>query len=122
MTNRPTITLRQRPELDGDRPCGGCGGSGTGIVGTAACIRCGGRGDEPRRPRLTLAEIEHEYIEQTLSELGGNMSQTAAVLGIDRRTLYRKLNEAHPKGRLTKKLRKLRDDYAANPVAIQEVE
>ena len=91
MTNRPTITLSHRPELDGDR-------------------------------RLTLAEIEHEYIEQTVSAYHGNLTQAAIALGIDRRTLYRKLALAHPKGRLFQKLRQLRDDYAAGACAIQEVE
>ena len=40
---------------------------------------------------LTLAEVEHRYIEQVLKAANGNKTQAAKVLGLDRRTLYRKL-------------------------------
>ncbi len=43
--------------------------------------------------RLTLAELEREYILQILSESGGNKSRAAEVLALDRKTLYRKLDE-----------------------------
>lgn len=42
------------------------------------------------RPR-PLAEVEREHIERTLEHTGGNKAQAAALLGIDRRTLYRRL-------------------------------
>src|SRR5207249_199413 len=41
--------------------------------------------------RPTLAELKRRYIEQVLEESGGNVSRAAAVLGVDRRSLYRML-------------------------------
>jgi DNA-binding NtrC family response regulator len=40
---------------------------------------------------LPLAEVERGYIRRVLDAEGGNVSRAARVLGIDRRTLYRKL-------------------------------
>ena len=38
-----------------------------------------------------LSDVERSHIEQVLQKLGGNVTQAASVLGIDRRTLQRKL-------------------------------
>ncbi len=43
--------------------------------------------------QLTVSEVERMYILQVLRELGGNKSRAADVLGLDRKTLYRKLEE-----------------------------
>jgi DNA-binding NtrC family response regulator len=43
--------------------------------------------------RLTLDELEREYILETLRHTGGNKSRAAEILGLDRKTLYRKLDE-----------------------------
>ncbi len=40
---------------------------------------------------LSLAELERRYVEQVLAATDGNKTQAAKVLGLDRRTLYRKL-------------------------------
>ena len=40
--------------------------------------------------RLTLRELEERYIEQVLRQTGGNKVQAAKILGIDRKTLYRR--------------------------------
>ncbi len=42
---------------------------------------------------LTLAELEREYILQVLAAEGGNKTRAAQRLGLDRKTLYRKLEE-----------------------------
>ncbi len=42
---------------------------------------------------LPLAQVETHYIRRVLEKMGGNKYQTAKVLGIDRKTLYRKLAE-----------------------------
>jgi two-component system response regulator HydG len=42
---------------------------------------------------LTLAELEREYIERVLAAEGGNKTRAAQRLGLDRKTLYRKLDE-----------------------------
>lgn len=46
-----------------------------------------------REHRMTLAELEREYIIETLRLTGGNKSRAAEMLGFDRRTLHRKLDE-----------------------------
>jgi two-component system response regulator HydG len=42
---------------------------------------------------LTLDELERQYIERILEAEGGNKTRAALRLGLDRRTLYRKLDE-----------------------------
>jgi DNA-binding NtrC family response regulator len=42
---------------------------------------------------LPLAEMEQLYLQHVLDAVGGNRSLAAKVLGIDRKTLYRKLKE-----------------------------
>lgn len=43
--------------------------------------------------RLTLDELEQAYILEILREAGGNKSRAAEILGLDRKTLYRKLDD-----------------------------
>lgn len=45
------------------------------------------------RERYTLDQLEKEYIRKVLIEVGGNKSKAAEILGLDRKTLYRKLQE-----------------------------
>lgn len=40
---------------------------------------------------VPLAEVERKYIRRVLALVDGNKSRAAEVLGLDRRTLYRKL-------------------------------
>jgi DNA-binding NtrC family response regulator len=47
--------------------------------------------DRAHEKGRTLADLEREYIGEVLAEAGGNRSRAAEVLGIDRKTLYRKL-------------------------------
>ena len=57
--------------------------------------------DEAAEKTLPLHEIEKEYIKKILDKMGGNKYQAAHVLGIDRKTLYRKLGEIEEdKGRV----------------------
>jgi transcriptional regulator with PAS, ATPase and Fis domain len=53
--------------------------------------------DEAAEKTLSLNEIEKEYIKKILEKMGGNKYQAAHVLGIDRKTLYRKLGEIEGK-------------------------
>jgi DNA-binding NtrC family response regulator len=41
--------------------------------------------------KTSLAEVERSHIERVLNEMGGNITHAAQALGIDRRTLQRKL-------------------------------
>jgi len=45
--------------------------------------------------QLPLAHVELAYIKAVVASVGGNMAHAARVLGIDRRTLYRKLADTH---------------------------
>jgi two-component system response regulator AtoC len=42
---------------------------------------------------VTLEQMEQKYIREVLESTGGNISRAAEILGIDRRTLYRKLEQ-----------------------------
>jgi len=52
--------------------------------------------DEALSRRLTLDQLEHEYIHTVLASVAGNKTEAAAILGIDRKTLYRKLEDNEP--------------------------
>ncbi len=45
----------------------------------------------PAPTTTSLADVERQHIERVLQSLGGNVTKAAAALGIDRRTLQRKL-------------------------------
>lgn len=45
------------------------------------------------RRQLSLRELERDYILEVLRSTGGNKSRAAEILGLDRKTLYRKLEE-----------------------------
>lgn len=59
----------------------------------------GAASDPPREGRAvvagtpTLEEVKREYVQQILTQTRGNISRAAKVLGIDRRSLYRMLEE-----------------------------
>jgi DNA-binding NtrC family response regulator len=50
--------------------------------------------DKALEQSLTLNELEGEYITRVLERTGGNKARTAQILGIDRKTLYRKLEDS----------------------------
>ncbi|HEX6244936.1 MAG TPA: sigma-54 dependent transcriptional regulator [Polyangiales bacterium] len=45
----------------------------------------------PAQSSTNLAEVERTHIERVLADMGGNITRAATALGIDRRTLQRKL-------------------------------
>ncbi|TAL12879.1 MAG: sigma-54-dependent Fis family transcriptional regulator, partial [Nitrospirae bacterium] len=49
--------------------------------------------EEAAEKTRTLAEVERAYILRVMEKTAGNKYQAAQVLGIDRKTLYRKLDE-----------------------------
>ena len=55
------------------------------------CSAAGGLLARAAREEISLEELEEEYIRMVLDRTGGNQTRTAEILGIDRRTLYRKL-------------------------------
>lgn len=50
-------------------------------------------GDQDNQPLASLDDIEKRYIRYVLDRTGGNKTETAKILGLDRKTLYRKLKE-----------------------------
>jgi DNA-binding NtrC family response regulator len=44
--------------------------------------------------RMSLDQIEHDYIRAILEAVDGNKTEAASILQIDRKTLYRKLEES----------------------------
>ena len=54
-------------------------------AGLEALLQQGADGNIP------LEELEREYVRRVLEEHGGNKAGAARILGINRRTLYRKL-------------------------------
>lgn len=58
----------------------------------------GRRETDRRGPAVpSLDRVEWEHIQRVLVETGGNISETARLLGIDRRSLQRKLAKLAPK-------------------------
>jgi len=45
------------------------------------------------REKYTIDQLEKEYIRKVLTEVEGNKSKAAEILGFDRKTLYRKLEQ-----------------------------
>ncbi|MFW6083605.1 MAG: helix-turn-helix domain-containing protein, partial [Gemmatimonadota bacterium] len=54
--------------------------------------------DTARNERWDLERLEREYILATLESTGGHQSNAAEILGIDRRTVYRKLKQYEEEG------------------------
>jgi two-component system response regulator RegA len=54
------------------------------------------RADEPATVP-SLARVEWEHIQRVLADCGGNISQTAKMLGLHRRSLQRKLEKYPPR-------------------------
>jgi two-component system, NtrC family, response regulator HydG len=46
--------------------------------------------------RLSLDQLEREYVRAVLESVNGNKTEASAILQIDRKTLYRKLEEPEP--------------------------
>ena len=49
--------------------------------------------DASAQEHITLDQMERRYVRQVLAAVGGNKTHAARVLGIDRRSLYRRLEE-----------------------------
>ncbi len=49
--------------------------------------------DQDNQPLAPLDEIQRRYIRYVLDRTSGNKTETAKILGLDRKTLYRKLKE-----------------------------
>jgi len=70
----------------------------TEIVAALRGCRGGGDSESPPLNRPSPRRFEWEYIQQVLSEQQGNISATARALGMQRRTLQRKLAKRPVRG------------------------
>ena len=69
------------------------------VLGTGTVLTVGDLPENLREPPSTagrgggrrLAEVVREHIVRTLRDVAGNKAAAARVLGLDRKTLYRKL-------------------------------
>ncbi|HYN84157.1 MAG TPA: sigma-54 dependent transcriptional regulator [Pyrinomonadaceae bacterium] len=62
-------------------------------------VRAAARAKSRAAGRPTLAELEAEYIRETLAAAGGNKSEAARLLGISRKNLYERLRRDEKGGR-----------------------
>lgn len=81
----PVIGLADLPERVRNAPAGGGGGGPASSPGPSDEQLLG------TGPLPTLAELEQRYTDYVLDSVGGNKRRAAALLGIGRRTLYRRL-------------------------------
>ncbi|MBF6568643.1 MAG: sigma-54-dependent Fis family transcriptional regulator [Candidatus Binataceae bacterium] len=49
--------------------------------------------DQAVSRRITMDQLEREYVRAVLTSVGGNKSEAASILQIDRKTLYRRLQD-----------------------------
>lgn len=77
LTRHDTITLEDLPEKIRTH--------------RAASVLIGG--DDPAE-LVTMEEVERRYVQHVLNAVEGNRTQAARILGMDRKTLYRKLKIA----------------------------
>jgi len=84
--DRPVLQVRDLPERVRS-------GAGTPARAQTPSWRAGAEGALP-----TLSQVETRYIRYVLDRVGGNKRRAAALLGIGRRTLYRRLDDDTPTG------------------------
>src|ERR1700749_124729 len=63
---------------------------------------------------VPLAEVERRYIVKILEKMGGHQIKSAQILGIDRRTLYRRLRQYGYGGQLHDEDSDLLDSVESN--------
>ncbi len=68
-----------------------CEGEEVGMTDLPASVRTAAKLQTRQAQRQTLAEVEAEYIKETLAATRGNKSEAARLLGISRKNLYEKL-------------------------------
>jgi len=80
-----SLALTESAEIGvDDLPCGSSGDSGNGDS-TAAFLR------SAAERRLKLREVEALYIEEIMKLTSGNKVHASKILGVDRKTLYRRM-------------------------------
>ncbi len=75
--------LERLRETVGDLPLGGVSGLGAPAPDESFL-------EDAAMHHLSLRDLEERYIDEVLRATGGNKVQAARILGIDRKTLYRR--------------------------------
>jgi two-component system response regulator HydG len=88
LSRGPLITLAELPERLVGRP-GSPGGDAAG--GEAGPGRVPDRSEVPIPFGTPLADVEHRYVTETVRRLGGTKNLAADLLGVNLRTIYRRL-------------------------------
>jgi DNA-binding NtrC family response regulator len=79
------LALADEDEIGADAlPIGAAGGESPASLPLEATLRASAK------RRMSLAEVEELYIDEVLRSTGGNKVRAASILGIDRKTLYRR--------------------------------
>jgi len=81
---------RAQPEASIIVTCPGSGTREDAFVSMAQRAAAGQMGD---LPPMSLADMEKLLISATLRQTGGNIKESASILGIDRSTLYEKIKK-----------------------------
>ena len=68
-------------------------GARIGVGDLPPVVRLRSAGEIQLERPLSLADVEREHILRTLRASGGNRAAAARLLGVDRKTLYRKLKQ-----------------------------
>ena len=63
------------------------------MTSTVCRSGCASPPEEATLDNVSLAEVERRYIIKILEKMSGHQIKTAQILGIDRRTLYRRLRQ-----------------------------
>ena len=74
-----------------ERACIVAEGTSVGPEDLPPSVRAAAKSEARRARPLTLAELEAEYIKETLAATKGNKSEAARLLGISRKNLYERL-------------------------------
>ena len=86
---RRAVLFADGPELDADLM--------RRMLAASVFGHSAGRASKPQAPPgdapTSLAEVERAHIQRVLAQLDGNVTKAASALGIDRRTLQRKLKD-----------------------------
>lgn len=85
------IELRDLPERVRQSEATSGSHESSGVV-SGAGLPVPGTGDDSHWP--SLAEVEQAYVRRVLEHVEGNKQRAARILGIGRKTLYRKLGES----------------------------
>jgi transcriptional regulator with PAS, ATPase and Fis domain len=94
-----------------------CGGTEIAETDLAESVRVAARERARQDRRPTLAEIEWDYIRETLAATKGNKAEAARILGISRKNLYERLARKADVGSQTSDVSSQSPDVSGNDIS-----